>query len=91
MIDPITLDVLRNRLDAVANAMQVRLLRNAVPVILGAGEDWPKRVLEEVVDGKGRPRQRAGTTASSSTRRSGEWVPRRPRSWVRECAPRAAR
>lgn len=39
MIDPITLEVLRNRLDAVANEMQVTLLRSAVSVILKEGED----------------------------------------------------
>jgi len=39
MVDPITLEVLRNRLDAIANEMQVTLLRSAVSVILKEGED----------------------------------------------------
>ncbi len=39
MIDPITLEVLRNRLDAIANEMQITLLRSAVSVILKEGED----------------------------------------------------
>ena len=39
MVDPITLEVVRNRLDAIANEMQVTLLRSAVSVILKEGED----------------------------------------------------
>jgi len=39
MVDLITLEVLRNRLDAIANEMQVTLLRSAVSVILKEGED----------------------------------------------------
>lgn len=38
-IDPITLEVLRNRLDAIATRMQETLLRSAVSVILKEGED----------------------------------------------------
>lgn len=38
-IDPITLEVIRNRLDAIATRMQDTLLRSAVSVILKEGED----------------------------------------------------
>lgn len=39
VIDPITLEVIRNRLDAIATRMQDTLLRSAVSVILKEGED----------------------------------------------------
>ena len=39
MIDPITLEVLRNRLDTIAAEMQFTLLRSAYSVILKEGED----------------------------------------------------
>jgi len=39
MIDPITVEVLRNRLDAIANEMQATLLRSSVSIILKEGED----------------------------------------------------
>lgn len=38
-IDPITIEVIRNRLESVANAMQFTLLRSAVAVIVKEGED----------------------------------------------------
>lgn len=38
-IDPITLEILRNRLDAIATRMQDTLLRSAVSLILKEGED----------------------------------------------------
>jgi N-methylhydantoinase B len=38
-IDPITLEIIRNRLDSIADAMQHTLLRSAVSVILKEGED----------------------------------------------------
>ena len=46
-VDPITLEIIRNRLEFMANAMQRTLLRSAVSVILKEGEDgscgimWP--------------------------------------------------
>ena len=39
MIDAITLEILRNRLDAIATQMQVTLLKSAVSVIIKEGED----------------------------------------------------
>ena len=38
-IDPITIEIIRNRLESVANAMQFTLLRSAVAVIVKEGED----------------------------------------------------
>ena len=38
-VDPITLEVIRNRLESIANAMQYTLLRSAVAVIVKEGED----------------------------------------------------
>ena len=38
-IDPITIEIIRNRLDSIANAMQFTLLRSAVAVIVKEGED----------------------------------------------------
>ncbi|MCG8691940.1 MAG: hydantoinase B/oxoprolinase family protein [Minwuiales bacterium] len=38
-IDPITLEILRNRIDAITEEMQLTLLRSAVSVILKEGED----------------------------------------------------
>jgi N-methylhydantoinase B len=39
MIDAITLEILRNRLDAIATQMQVTLLKSAVSVVIKEGED----------------------------------------------------
>src|SRR6267142_1634360 len=39
MIDAITLEILRNRLDAIATQMQVTLLKSSVSVIIKEGED----------------------------------------------------
>ncbi len=38
-VDPITIEVVRNRLESIANAMQYTLLRSAVAVIVKEGED----------------------------------------------------
>ena len=38
-VDPITIEVIRNRLESIANAMQYTLLRSAVAVIVKEGED----------------------------------------------------
>ena len=38
-IDPITIEVIRNQLESIANAMQYTLLRSAVAVIVKEGED----------------------------------------------------
>ena len=38
-LDPITIEIIRNRLDAIANSMQHTLLRSAVAVIVKEGED----------------------------------------------------
>jgi N-methylhydantoinase B len=38
-VDPITLEILRNRLESIANTMQFTLLRSAVSVIVKEGED----------------------------------------------------
>lgn len=38
-MDPITLEILRNRLDAIASQMQITLLKSAVSVVIKEGED----------------------------------------------------
>lgn len=39
MIDPVTLEIIRNRLDAITGLMQLTLLKSSVSVILKEGED----------------------------------------------------
>jgi N-methylhydantoinase B len=39
MVDPVTLEIIRNRLDAISGLMQLTLLKSSVSVILKEGED----------------------------------------------------
>jgi N-methylhydantoinase B len=82
-IDPILLEVLRNRLDAIADEMELTLLKSAASPIVKEGLDASAALFNTRARRSPRPRRSPSTSARCSSRRSASCA-RFRRSGMRE-------